>query len=206
MSGPSRPRIAVIGAGPAGIMAALEAAAAGARVTLYDTNDAPGRKLLVTGNGRCNISHVGARAADYRCDQPQALQTILSRCGHTEVIARLADLGVLTYATPDGWCYPLSDSAVTVAEALTAALSLAGVELRLQTEVRDLRREPRVSLSSQGLPRPHSDMTGRWWPPAARRTRRWARRGSSTPSCSAKGTGFCRCTRRWCRSRPTCAV
>jgi predicted Rossmann fold flavoprotein len=142
VSGPSRLRVAVIGAGPAGIMAALEAAGAGARVTLYDTNDAPGRKLLVTGNGRCNISHVGARAADYSCDQAQALETILSRCGHKDVLARLASLGVLTYATPDSWCYPLSDSAVTVADALAAALHLAGVEMRLQTEVRDLRVVP----------------------------------------------------------------
>jgi len=135
------PRIAVIGAGPAGIMAALEAASAGAQVTLYDTNDIVGRKLLVTGNGRCNISHAGAAATDYVCDSTDALDGILSRCGHEQVTARLAELAVLTYTTPDGWCYPLSDAAATVVDALSAAVRLAGVELHLRTLVRDLVRD-----------------------------------------------------------------
>jgi len=135
------PRVAVIGGGPAGIMAALEAASAGAPVTLYDTNDTVGRKLLVTGNGRCNISHAGATPANYVCDSPDALEAILSRCGHEQVAARLAELGVLIYATPDGWCYPLSDAAATVVDALSAAVRLAGVELHLKTLVRDLVRD-----------------------------------------------------------------
>lgn len=134
------PRVAVIGAGPAGVMAALEAASAGVPVTLYDTNDTVGRKLLVTGNGRCNISHQGATAADYVSDSPDALAAILSRCGHEQVAARLAELGILTYATPDGWCYPLSDAAATVVDALSAAVRLAAIELRLNTLVRDLGR------------------------------------------------------------------
>ncbi|MFH1084395.1 MAG: aminoacetone oxidase family FAD-binding enzyme, partial [Chloroflexota bacterium] len=53
---------------------------------------------------------------------------------------RLEELGILTYATPDGWRYPLSESAVTVAQALAAALELAGVEPYLQTQVTDLGR------------------------------------------------------------------
>jgi hypothetical protein len=152
MSSRDGQRIAVIGAGPAGIMAALEASAAGAQTTLYDTNAAVGRKLLVTGNGRCNISHVGARASDYVCDQPDILAAILARCGHPEVLAALAGAGVLTYATDDGWCYPLSDSAVTVVEALSAALRLAQVELRLQTQVRDVRIDPQGLSVIAGSP------------------------------------------------------
>jgi len=142
MGNQQRCQVAVIGAGPAGIMAALEAARCGAEVALYDTNDAPGRKLLVTGNGRCNISHVGARACDYVSDCPAALEAILSRCGHPQVIACLEELGILTYATPDGWCYPLSDSAVTVVDTLTVALQLAGVRWCPRTQVRDLRGGP----------------------------------------------------------------
>ncbi|NLT74113.1 MAG: aminoacetone oxidase family FAD-binding enzyme [Chloroflexi bacterium] len=131
-------RIAVVGAGPAGIMAALEASDLGAQAVLYDTNSQPGRKLLVTGNGRCNISHAGACAGDYVSDAPDALAHILERFGHRELVARLKRLGVLTYTTSDGWCYPLSDSAATVVDALWAALRISGVSLRLDTQVRDL--------------------------------------------------------------------
>jgi predicted Rossmann fold flavoprotein len=134
-------RVGIIGAGPAGIMAALEAATLGAQVSLYDTNPTVGRKLLVTGNGRCNISNLEARAERYVTDDPDALGRILARCDPETVLRRLDDLGIPTYATDDGWCYPLSDSAATVAEALAAALDLAGVQVHLQTLVSDVRPE-----------------------------------------------------------------
>ena len=63
--------IAVIGAGPSGIFAALHAAWNGADVTLFDQNAAIGRKLLVTGSGRCNITNDAAVASAYTCADPQ---------------------------------------------------------------------------------------------------------------------------------------
>jgi predicted Rossmann fold flavoprotein len=132
-------RIGIVGAGPAGIMAALEAARLGAQVLLFDQNDAVGRKLLATGNGRCNISNVYATADAYVCGNRGFLETALARYGHNATMARLAELGILTHATSDGWCYPLSDSAVTVVEALTAALDLAGVKVFLKHRIADIR-------------------------------------------------------------------
>lgn len=134
----ARRRIGVVGAGPAGIMAALAAAARGAEVLLFDTNGTVGRKLLVTGNGRCNLSNLNACAARYVCDDPTVVEAALARLGPRQTLALLREYGVLTYATPDGWCYPLSDSAATVVEALDAALRLAGAALHLKTEVSDL--------------------------------------------------------------------
>jgi len=55
----------------------------------------------------------------------------------------LGGLGIPTYATPDGWCYPLSNSAATVADALAAALDLQGVQVHLQTKISDVRRQGR---------------------------------------------------------------
>ena len=131
--------VGIVGAGPSGIMAALEAARCGARALLFDTNAMVGRKLLVTGNGRCNISNANASAESYTCADPTFLSMALSRFGHQDTTARLSELGILTYATPDGWCYPLSDSAATVAEALTTALGIAGVEVHLKTKISALR-------------------------------------------------------------------
>lgn len=145
--------IGIIGAGPAGIMAALEAARRGARVTLFDTNAVVGRKILVTGNGRCNITNVHAAPEKYTCADPAFLRAAFARCGYQETVARLRDLGILIYSTPDGWCYPLSESAANVAEILAAALELAGVEVRLQTKIADIRPERRgIALAIGGGP------------------------------------------------------
>jgi predicted Rossmann fold flavoprotein len=128
-------RVGVVGAGPAGIMAALEAARLGAEVHIYDTNALVGRKLLVTGNGRCNISNLQAAAERYVCADPSFLATVLSVWGPEAVLARLEEYGILTYATPDGWCYPLSESAATVVDALDAALRAENVSVHLQTHI-----------------------------------------------------------------------
>lgn len=133
--------IGVVGAGPAGVLAALEAARLRACVHLFDSNALVGRKLLVTGNGRCNLSNAHAAADTYACADRRWLQTALDRCGHADTIWRLHELGILTYATEDGWCYPVSNAAATVQEALAAALEVAGVRVHLQTKVVDIRVE-----------------------------------------------------------------
>lgn len=130
--------IAIVGAGPAGIFAALEARKRGARVSLFDTNESVGRKLLVTGNGRCNITNTHTAPERYTCPEPSFVAAALGRFGHTETVARLHECGILIYATEDGWCYPLSESAATVVAAFDAALRLAGIELALKTKITDL--------------------------------------------------------------------
>jgi len=149
----ARLHIGIVGAGPAGIMAALEAARRGARVTLFDTNATVGRKILVTGNGRCNITNVHAAPDKYACADPEFVRVAFARFGHRETVARLRDVGILIYSTPDGWCYPLSESAANVADILAAALELAGVETRLQTKIADIRPGPRgIGLAIGGGP------------------------------------------------------
>jgi hypothetical protein len=135
-------RVGIVGAGPAGVMAALEAARLGAQVLLFDTNETIGRKLLVTGNGRCNISNRLATAADYACDDRAWLAACLAAFGPRETALRMAELGIPTTATPDGWSYPLSDSAATVVDALTASLELAGVSPLLKTKIADIQTRP----------------------------------------------------------------
>jgi predicted Rossmann fold flavoprotein len=145
-------RVAVVGAGPAGIMAALEAARHGAQVLLYDTNPMVGRKLLVTGAGRCNITNQNTRPEVYVCKDRAALAAALTRYGYPETAERLYELGIPIYATPDGWCYPLSDSATAVADLLAAALDLAGVEVWLKTKISALRPQGREIILEAGGP------------------------------------------------------
>ena len=132
--------ITIIGAGPAGMTAALFAARSGAKVRLIDGNEQVGRKLLVTGSGRANLTNQRMDAHRYTCADTGWMDTLLKRFGHTDLIAFLRDIGVLTFSTTDGWCYPVSESAQTVVESFAWALRQAGVELVLNTKVTTIRK------------------------------------------------------------------
>lgn len=128
-------KIAVIGAGASGLVAALQAAWHGARVTLFESNAVVGRKLLATGSGRCNITNDGVSAQKYTCADPQWMEALLRGFGVQDLLNMLQEIGVLAVKTSDGWYYPLSNSAQTVVDAFQAALLLAGVTLRLSSRV-----------------------------------------------------------------------
>ncbi|HOW90955.1 MAG TPA: aminoacetone oxidase family FAD-binding enzyme [Anaerolineaceae bacterium] len=148
--------LTIIGAGPAGVTAALFAARAGAQVTLIDGNPTVGRKLLVTGAGRANLTNRELAAERYACADPAWLESVLSRFGYAELNAFFESIGVLTYCTHDGWCYPLSESAQTVVDAFAAALHEAGVNVLLNHRVISIRNTPgsfEVNFKTQ---RPHS--------------------------------------------------
>ncbi len=132
--------VTIIGAGPAGMTAALFAARAGTLVRLIDTNPMVGRKLLVTGSGRANLTNQRIDATRYTCADPAWMHTLLEQFGHAELIHFLDSIGVLTYATPDGWCYPVSESAQTVVDAFKNALNLAKIELVLNTKITAINR------------------------------------------------------------------
>lgn len=132
-------RLAVVGAGASGIMAALHAAWNGAAVSLFERNDAVGRKLLVTGSGRCNITNEAAAATVYTCADPRWMEILLGGFGVRHLIAVLAEIGVPVHKTWDGWYYPLSDSAHTVVDAFSSALELAGVTLCCEAQVTAIR-------------------------------------------------------------------
>lgn len=124
--------------------AALFAAKSGAKVRLIDSNEQVGRKLTVTGSGRANLTNQQMDSTRYTCAEPVWIQTLLKKFGHNELIDFLNEIGVLTYSTPDGWCYPVSESAQTVVETFANALRLAGVELVLNTKVTAIRKKEGV--------------------------------------------------------------
>jgi predicted Rossmann fold flavoprotein len=134
------PTVTILGAGPAGMTAALFAARAGCKVQLIDRNEKVGRKLLVTGAGRANLTNQQMDAGRYTCGDPSWMQTVLSRFGHNQLIQFFKEIGVLTYSTPDGWCYPLSESAHSVVACFENALHLAGVKLLLDQHITAMRK------------------------------------------------------------------
>ena len=148
----------MIGAGPAGIMAALKASQAGKTVHLFETNHQVGRKLLVTGAGRCNITNLNAQPNNYTCSDSSLLQPLFERLPPEQLLKELRQWGILTFATEDGWCYPVSESAANVVEALTQALLEAKVDLHLNTSIATIQREKNgFKLFSHNHPVFHCD-------------------------------------------------
>ncbi len=131
----ARMRVAVIGAGASGLSAALQAAWSGADVTLFERNETAGKKLLVTGSGRCNITNEAVTAAAYTCSDLKWMEILLSRFGVNELKEMLLEAGIPIRSTFDGWYYPLSESAHTVVDALVSSLRLSGVTLAVSTQV-----------------------------------------------------------------------
>jgi predicted Rossmann fold flavoprotein len=128
-------KIGIIGAGPAGILASLEARKSGADVLLFDSNEVIGRKLLVTGAGRCNLTNSQATYKKYHASPISVVESILNQFSHTDLLEYLDRLGILTQATSDGWVYPLSYSAANVANIFAAHLTESGVNLYLSHKV-----------------------------------------------------------------------
>jgi predicted Rossmann fold flavoprotein len=136
-----RKTVTIIGAGPAGMTAALFAARNNFHVRLIDSNPIVGRKLLVTGSGRANLTNQQMDASRFTCSDPAWMRALLRKFGYTELIEFLDSIGVLTFATPDGWCYPVSESAQTVVDTFWNALNLANMELLLNTKVTAINKE-----------------------------------------------------------------
>lgn len=119
-------RILIIGGGAAGMAAAICAAREGAKVTLLERMDRVGKKLLATGNGRCNLMNVGPWVYPGGSDFAAA---VLARCGAEKQIAFWAELGLRLREEDGGRVYPVSGQAATVLDTLRLAMENLGVEV-----------------------------------------------------------------------------
>ncbi|HSN93886.1 MAG TPA: aminoacetone oxidase family FAD-binding enzyme [Anaerolineaceae bacterium] len=137
--------IAIIGAGASGILAALESARKrGHRVVLFEKNPSIGRKLLVTGSGRCNVSNDGVKPQAYTCADEVWMAKLLSNFRVTELRTLFTQLGLPLQKTDDGWYYPLSESAHSLVEILQENLLARRVELRVATTVTAIHQQDGV--------------------------------------------------------------
>ena len=133
--------VIVIGGGAAGIMAALTAAEGESRrVILLERQQRLGRKLLATGNGRCNLTNTGATLEHYHGEQADFAAPALAKFGPQDALDYFHGLGLMTVEEYGGRVYPLSNSANSVVDVLRFALEKRGVEVRCACPVRSLAR------------------------------------------------------------------
>jgi len=119
-------QVLVIGAGASGLMAGIAAARSGAEVVIAEQKDRPGRKILATGNGRCNFTNAYMDAACYH-DNAFAMQVIRQFPGE-QTLAFFRELGIYPSAH-EGYYYPASMQASSVLQALLGEAERAGVKI-----------------------------------------------------------------------------
>lgn len=129
-------RVVVIGGGASGLAAALAAAGCGAEVTVLERLPRVGKKILLTGSGRCNLGHTPLEAERYHGSFAHAFP-ILSAF---DVQAFFAQLGLLTRTDAEGRMYPYSLTAASVLDALRLTAGARGAELRCGMQVTGLSR------------------------------------------------------------------
>ena len=121
--------VAVVGAGAAGLTAALRAAEGGARVTLLNAHPKIGLKILMSGGTRCNVTHREVEARDFHGGSRNVVARILRAFPPEATRAWFASLGVELVLEESGKYFPASNDAQTVLDALVAAVERAGVEI-----------------------------------------------------------------------------
>ncbi len=138
-----RTDICIIGAGPAGLMAAIFAAEAGARTTVIEANTSPGRKLLLTGAGRCNITHQAAPRELVRTfgAKGRFLSYALYQFPPQDVLNFFARLGLQTKLEKDGCIFSATDRAGDVRDTLVGRAGKLGVMFIYDKRVSSITKE-----------------------------------------------------------------
>ncbi len=121
-----RKKVAIIGGGAAGMMAAIQAAREGALVTIYERNEKVGKKILATGNGKCNFSNEKMEATAYYGSAVSLLPSLFAQFGVAETKQFFEQLG-MRIKDRNGYLYPASEQAATVLDVLRFEVERLGI-------------------------------------------------------------------------------
>ena len=134
-------RIGIVGAGASGLAAAIAAARAGAQVTVIEHMDKAGKKILSTGNGRCNLTNRRMEAECFRCGQKDFPMKVIERFGLEETLGFFEGLGILI-KDRNGYLYPYSDQASSVREVLLQEAERRRVQIHLSCHIERIEERP----------------------------------------------------------------
>lgn len=133
-------KVVVIGGGASGIVASIVAARNGEHVTLLEGNDKCGKKILLTGNGKCNYWNSDLSINNYFTDDFNMLKEIMCVDNQNKVFSFLSDIGIYP-RIKNGYYYPYSNQASSVRELLLKELEKSGVNIILSCKVENVYKE-----------------------------------------------------------------
>lgn len=129
--------VIVVGGGASGLVAAIIAARNGAAVTIIEQKDRVGKKILSTGNGRCNLTNEYMELDCFRGDDTSIVSTVLNQFGYKDTVAFFEELGVILKSR-QGYIYPISDQASTILDVLRMEIERLQVCLILEENVKEV--------------------------------------------------------------------
>ena len=130
--------IAIIGAGPAGLMSAITAAKKEKNIILLEKNEFIGRKILATGNGRCNLTNKIISSNSYHGASAAFIKKILGKFNQAQTMDFFESLGVALKEEDHGRIFPRSNQASTIVSALKQAIEGTTITLKTNTSVKSI--------------------------------------------------------------------
>ncbi|GAA6152362.1 NAD(P)/FAD-dependent oxidoreductase [Pseudoteredinibacter isoporae] len=142
----------VIGAGAAGLMCAWQAAARGLKVALLERAKRPGRKILMSGGGRCNFTNLEVEARHFLCENPHYVKSALKQYSNWDFIGKVIEHGIAYHERDLGKLF-CDDSAKDILDMLLRECEASGVELIGQCQVQTVDKNGRDFLlhSNKGV-------------------------------------------------------
>ncbi len=133
-------QVIVVGGGAAGMIAAISARRLGADVTILEKNPRVGKKILATGNGRCNFTNINADAGYYHGNNPKFTYSALSNFTVDDTIRFFEKLGIAHKVEDFGKVFPMSDQASSVLDVFLYELNQLGVNIVCDANVKDIKK------------------------------------------------------------------
>jgi len=131
-------RVAIIGAGASGLLCSIFCAKSGASVDVYEQNEKCAKKVLVSGNGRCNITNANITTNDFISDNSSFVKYALDEFGFKEFEKFVNSMGLILDVKEDGRAYPLSNEAKSVALLLQEYAKSLKVNFHTDTKITDI--------------------------------------------------------------------
>ena len=132
-------RVIIIGGGASGLMAAITAARNGAKVTVLEHQNQVGKKILVTGNGRCNFTNTDQDLSHYHSESPISMAIALKQFTCQDTVLFFKDLGIFS-KNRNGYLYPHSDQASAILDVLRMECEHLKVKIACQSEITSIEK------------------------------------------------------------------